>query len=326
MRGRRSLNTPMAANTRMGRHTGRLMADPLHVLAERLQPAFDAVAGRAGVDPVIRPSDHADAQANGALPLAKELGRNPRRGRPGGRSTRPTSTGVATAEIAGPGFVNLTLDSSFIAALAGRRRRRRSRSASSRPPSPSASSSTTRRRTWPRRCTSATSARRSSATPSSGCSTPSATTSFARTTSATGAGRSGCSSSTSSTSASSAPSRSVSATSTRSTRRPRSSSRTTRTSSERARARVVLLQQGDEETLRLWRLLFDRERRALERPVRQARRAAHRRRPGGGEPLRVADARHHRAPRPAPVCWRSPTAPRSCSHRDSPTARANRCR
>ena len=54
------------------------MADPLHVLAARLQPAFDAVAGRPGVDPVVRPSDRADAQANGALPLAKALGRNPR--------------------------------------------------------------------------------------------------------------------------------------------------------------------------------------------------------------------------------------------------------
>ena len=36
------------------------------------------VAGRPGVDPVVRPSDRADAQANGALALAKELGRNPR--------------------------------------------------------------------------------------------------------------------------------------------------------------------------------------------------------------------------------------------------------
>ena len=116
MRGRRSLNTPMAANTRMGRHTGRLMADPLHVLAERLQPAFDAVAGRAGVDPVIRPSDHADAQANGALPLAKELGRSPREVAQAVVDAADL-TGVATAEIAGPGFVNLTLDSSFIAAL-----------------------------------------------------------------------------------------------------------------------------------------------------------------------------------------------------------------
>ena len=54
------------------------MADPLALLTARLQPAFDAVAGAAGTDPVVRPSDRADAQANGALPLAKALGRNPR--------------------------------------------------------------------------------------------------------------------------------------------------------------------------------------------------------------------------------------------------------
>ena len=54
------------------------MADPLDLLTARLRPAFDAVAGGPGTDPVVRPSDRADAQANGALPLAKALGRNPR--------------------------------------------------------------------------------------------------------------------------------------------------------------------------------------------------------------------------------------------------------
>jgi arginyl-tRNA synthetase len=42
-----------------------------------LSAAFAAVAGRP-VDPVVRASDRADAQANGALALAKELGRPPR--------------------------------------------------------------------------------------------------------------------------------------------------------------------------------------------------------------------------------------------------------
>jgi hypothetical protein len=45
--------------------------DPLLILSSTLQTAFEAVAGRAGIDPVIRPSEHADAQANGALALAK---------------------------------------------------------------------------------------------------------------------------------------------------------------------------------------------------------------------------------------------------------------
>ena len=51
--------------------------DPLLILSSTLQTAFEAVAGRAGIDPVIRPSEHADAQANGALGLAKELGQSP---------------------------------------------------------------------------------------------------------------------------------------------------------------------------------------------------------------------------------------------------------
>ena len=66
---------------------------------------------------------------------------------------------------------------------------------------------------------------------------------------------------------------------------------------ERARRRVVLLQSGDAETLALWRTLVAQSADALERRLRQARRAADRRRPGGGEPLRRADARGRRAAR-----------------------------
>ena len=63
------------------RQNGPAMADPLNTVAARLLPAFATVAGvplDEAPDPVVRPSEHADAQANGALPLAKELGRNPR--------------------------------------------------------------------------------------------------------------------------------------------------------------------------------------------------------------------------------------------------------
>ena len=92
------------------------MADPLLVLAGRLRPAFERIAGRPDVDPVIRPSDHADAQANGALGLAKQLGRNPREVAQEVVDAADLA-GIATAEIAGPGFVNLTLEPSFIASL-----------------------------------------------------------------------------------------------------------------------------------------------------------------------------------------------------------------
>ncbi len=52
------------------------MPDVASVLAQRLQAAFDTVAP--GADPVLRPSDRADFQANGALALARRLGRPPR--------------------------------------------------------------------------------------------------------------------------------------------------------------------------------------------------------------------------------------------------------
>jgi arginyl-tRNA synthetase len=92
------------------------MADPLELLAARLRPAFDAVAGRAGVDPVVRPSDRADAQANGALALAKALGRNPRDVAADVLAAADLEH-VATAEIAGPGFINLTLEPEFLGRL-----------------------------------------------------------------------------------------------------------------------------------------------------------------------------------------------------------------
>ncbi len=92
------------------------MADPLDLLVERLRPAFEAVAGRSDVDPVVRPSDHADAQANGALPLAKELGRPPREVAADVLAAVDLA-GMAVAEVAGPGFINLTLQPDFVGRL-----------------------------------------------------------------------------------------------------------------------------------------------------------------------------------------------------------------
>jgi arginyl-tRNA synthetase len=90
------------------------MADPLVTVAELLAPAFAAVAGSgAEVDPVVRPSEHADAQANGALPLAKQLGRPPRE--VAAEIVNATDlTGKATLEVAGPGFINVTFDDPFL--------------------------------------------------------------------------------------------------------------------------------------------------------------------------------------------------------------------
>jgi arginyl-tRNA synthetase len=87
--------------------------DVLAVAAERLAAAFAAVAGHA-VDPVVRTSDRADAQANGALALAKALGRPPR---DVGTdvAARVELSGIATVEVAGPGFLNLTFHDGFLA-------------------------------------------------------------------------------------------------------------------------------------------------------------------------------------------------------------------
>ena len=92
------------------------MADPLVTLAARLQPAFEAVAGRTGVDPVVRPSDRADAQANGALALAKELGRPPREVAEAVLAEAQKLTDLrASLEVAGPGFLNIVVHDDFLA-------------------------------------------------------------------------------------------------------------------------------------------------------------------------------------------------------------------
>ncbi|MCB0985693.1 MAG: arginine--tRNA ligase [Ilumatobacter sp.] len=94
------------------------MADPLHTIAATLRQAFADVTGLPAdtIDPVVRPSDRADAQVNGALALAKQLGRNPRE-----LAAEVVGTGVldpvcSAAEVAGPGFVNLTFRPEFLAA------------------------------------------------------------------------------------------------------------------------------------------------------------------------------------------------------------------
>jgi arginyl-tRNA synthetase len=96
------------------------MAGPQEVLAQRVRAAVTAAFGAeyAGDDPLIRPSQFADFQANVALPLARRLGRPPRA--VAEEITRHLDiAGVcARAEVSGPGFVNFTLDDAWIAAQA----------------------------------------------------------------------------------------------------------------------------------------------------------------------------------------------------------------
>ena len=87
------------------------MVSTYDALLSRLQAAFDAV--EPGADPTLRRSDRGDYQANGVMALAKRVGRAPREVA-GEIVSLADLGGVATVEVAGPGFLNLTLDPSFL--------------------------------------------------------------------------------------------------------------------------------------------------------------------------------------------------------------------
>jgi arginyl-tRNA synthetase len=89
------------------------MPDASSVLLERLRIAFDAV--HPGADPMLRPSDRADYQANGALPLAKALGRAPMEVAEEVVALADLDDVCSVVELSGPGFINLTLSDDFIA-------------------------------------------------------------------------------------------------------------------------------------------------------------------------------------------------------------------
>ncbi|HUQ38948.1 MAG TPA: arginine--tRNA ligase [Acidimicrobiales bacterium] len=97
------------------------MADPAHVLAERFRAAFAAALGpeHADTDAVIRPSAQSrfgDFQANAAMALGKTLGRPPREVAEAVVAALEVDDICSTVEIAGPGFVNLTLREEFVVA------------------------------------------------------------------------------------------------------------------------------------------------------------------------------------------------------------------
>ena len=91
------------------------MPDALATLTARLAAMFDAVAP--GADPVVRPSDHSDAQANGALALARVLGRPPREVAEAVVAEDDLADICSRVEVAGPGFINLTFSDDYLARL-----------------------------------------------------------------------------------------------------------------------------------------------------------------------------------------------------------------
>ncbi len=90
------------------------MAAPHQELERRLRAAFGAVSP--GADPVLRASDRADFQANGAMGLAKQLGRPPREVAEEVLAHADLDDLCSVVEVSGPGFVNLTLADAVVAA------------------------------------------------------------------------------------------------------------------------------------------------------------------------------------------------------------------
>jgi arginyl-tRNA synthetase len=92
------------------------MADLQAVLAADVSAALTAEFGPdyADTDPLIRPSSFADYQSNAPLALAKRLGRQPREVAAQIAGHLSHSPMVAKAEASGPGFVNITLRDSWL--------------------------------------------------------------------------------------------------------------------------------------------------------------------------------------------------------------------
>lgn len=89
------------------------MANLEELLTDRLSTAFAAVAGEP-VDPVVHRSQHADYQADAALGLARQLGRNPRQIADEIVAQADLADICETVTVSGPGFLNLTFRNEFL--------------------------------------------------------------------------------------------------------------------------------------------------------------------------------------------------------------------
>lgn len=98
------------------------MSDPVLLLGDRFQAALVLAFGpeHAGVDPAIRPSNHADFQANLALGLAKTLKKSPRDVAAAILAKLDGTGVVERTELAGPGFINIWLRAEFLSAEVAR--------------------------------------------------------------------------------------------------------------------------------------------------------------------------------------------------------------
>ena len=91
-------------------------SDPATELDARFRAAIRAAAG-VDADPAIRASGNAkfgDYQVNAAMALAKELGKNPREVADAVLKAADLAGIAAKCEVAGPGFINVTLERAFV--------------------------------------------------------------------------------------------------------------------------------------------------------------------------------------------------------------------
>lgn len=94
--------------------------DPSDALRPLFQEALSTAFGPefSAEDPILRPSSHADLQANLAMGLAKKIKKQPRAVAEAIASALPIGDILARVEVAGPGFLNLTLADSWVASAA----------------------------------------------------------------------------------------------------------------------------------------------------------------------------------------------------------------
>jgi arginyl-tRNA synthetase len=95
------------------------LLDVVRPLAEARRP--ESTAGLTAEDlPLERPKnrDHGDWASNAALKLAKKVGVNPREFATEIAAALAVVSGIATVEVAGPGFINIRLDAAAAGSLA----------------------------------------------------------------------------------------------------------------------------------------------------------------------------------------------------------------
>jgi arginyl-tRNA synthetase len=94
------------------------MTDPEAALGTLVQQALAAELGAefAAADPLIRPSGFADYQSNVAMSLSRQLGRAPRDIAGPVAAKLTADDAVASAAVSGPGFINITLSDEWLAA------------------------------------------------------------------------------------------------------------------------------------------------------------------------------------------------------------------